>query len=348
MFYGLPTALVTLAGFCYPAGATPLIQRASTSGTQPSAGDVTVCKAPMTGCDFSTISAAVAALPSAAGSIFVYPGTYTEQVVIKRNFPTTIQGYTVDRTDYTNNQVTITNDISATAAGSNDLSGTVRAESDDITLYNLNIENTFGHFASGCQCQAMALSARGNRGGFYGVNLTGYQDTLLADAGAQVYAHSRIAGAVDFIFGQSAPAYFYKDSIESTSPGCITAPGGETADAGQIYVFEQCQIIPAASATSNTTGAVFLGRPWKAFGKSIFRDSFLDSHLNPAGWKEWSDATPNTADSVLAEFNNTGPGASVANRASFTKILTSDEAEQYTIQILGSDLDDWVDGTYLT
>lgn len=116
---------------------------------------------------YPTISEAVAALsPSAAASIFVFPGSqlivhsvyvmavqsqltrcyiaYEEQVVIDREYPTTISGHTADRRGFASNEVVITNSLVASVAGSDDASGTVRAESANIALYNLNISNTYG------------------------------------------------------------------------------------------------------------------------------------------------------------------------------------------------------------
>ena len=40
--------------------------------------------------------------------------------------------------------MTITNDIPASVAGSNDASGTVQVHAANVSLYNINIENTYG------------------------------------------------------------------------------------------------------------------------------------------------------------------------------------------------------------
>lgn len=40
--------------------------------------------------------------------------------------------------------VTITNNVPASTAGSNDASGTVQVHGTNVALYNLNIANTFG------------------------------------------------------------------------------------------------------------------------------------------------------------------------------------------------------------
>lgn len=104
-------------------------------------------------------------------------------------------GYTEDPGSYTSNQVTITAGESAGTAGSDDASGTLRLHADDIALYNIDIKNTFG---SGSQ--AIALSNYGNQVGVYACGLYGYQDTLLAEQGLQVYLQSYIEGAVDFMW----------------------------------------------------------------------------------------------------------------------------------------------------
>ena len=40
--------------------------------------------------------------------------------------------------------VTLTNDLPASSAGSNDASGTVQVHAANVSLYNLNIANTYG------------------------------------------------------------------------------------------------------------------------------------------------------------------------------------------------------------
>lgn len=54
-------------------------------------------------------------------------------------------------------------------------------------MYNVNVKNTFG-----VGSQAIALSQYGNRVGIYACGLYGYQDTLLAEQGAQVYLRGYI------------------------------------------------------------------------------------------------------------------------------------------------------------
>lgn len=49
-------------------------------------------------------------------------------------------------------------------------------------MYNVNVKNTFG-----IGSQAIAISQYGNQVGLYACGFYGYQDTLYANKGAQVY-----------------------------------------------------------------------------------------------------------------------------------------------------------------
>jgi pectinesterase len=181
---------------------------------------VTVAKS---GGQYKTIQDAVDSLSttsSAAQCIFINPGTYSEQVLVSsRSAQLTIYGYTSDTSSYSSNQVTITASKSQADGLSNDQTGTLRIKANNFKLYNINVNN--GH---GAGSQAIALSAYADSG-YYGCAFTGYQDTLLANQGTQLYSHCMIQGATDFIFGQHAPAWFEKCDIRVLargSGGCIT------------------------------------------------------------------------------------------------------------------------------
>ena len=172
---------------------TPLVTQsiALNPRTSPPAGCISVAKS---GQKFTTIQSAVDSLSTTSTSaqcIFIYPGTYQEQVyVAPRSAKLTIYGSTSDPSGYASNSVTITQGRSQDDSQSNDLTGTLRAWAVGLTVYNVNIVNTRGQGS-----QAIALSAQADQQGYYGVKLVGYQDTLLANSGNQVYAKSYIDGA---------------------------------------------------------------------------------------------------------------------------------------------------------
>lgn len=169
------------------------------SRTSPPSGAKVVRAGTSTSGEYSTITAALNSLDtSSTASIFIYPGTYNEQIYITRSGPLTVSdvsfavakilmvtqiyGYTTDTSSYSGNQVNIVHSLDATAAGSNDASGTLRIHKDNFSMYNVNVKNTYGKGS-----QAIALSEYGSKAGFYGCGFYGYQDTLLANQGTSVY-----------------------------------------------------------------------------------------------------------------------------------------------------------------
>lgn len=174
------------------------------------------------GSTYSTIQGAVDSLSTtstAAQCIFIEPGTYKEQVLVSaRSAQLTIYGSTTDTTGYAANSVTITGSKSQADGLSNDETATLRVKAANFKLYNVNVANTYGKGS-----QAVALSAYANSG-YYGNAFTGYQDTLFANTGNQLYAGNLIQGATDFIFGQNAAAWFEDNDIRvvPASLGYIT------------------------------------------------------------------------------------------------------------------------------
>lgn len=88
---------------------------------------------------------------------------------------------------YSANQVTIQASVPASTAGSNDASGTLRIHKNDFKMYNVNVRNNYG-----VGSQAIAISQYGSRVGLYACGFYGYQDTLYANAGTQVYLRGYI------------------------------------------------------------------------------------------------------------------------------------------------------------
>ncbi|TDL20821.1 pectin lyase-like protein [Rickenella mellea] len=295
--------------------------------------------------EFTSVAAAINSLPndSSSRTIFIFPGTYSGQVTINRSGPVTVYGYTSNVQDFNSNQVVLTHSASLGTAGSDDLSGTLRILSNNVKIYNIDIKNTFG--VAQTNGQAIALSNYGSRVGIYASRMYSYQDTLYTNKGTHVYLKSYIEGAVDFIFGRLSQAYFEGNTIASKGYGCVTASGRQSNDAG-IYLFNNNKIIKASDAFSNVTGDVWLGRPWGSESNFVVANR---SQLNKAVWSVWNTATPNTDHVTFAEYNSTGSGVAGVSRPSFSTLLTSSQAAQYTIaSAIGSDYISWVDASYLS
>ncbi|KAH7025592.1 carbohydrate esterase family 8 protein [Macrophomina phaseolina] len=293
---------------------------------------------------YSTIQDAVDALStssSSAQTIFIYQGTYKEQVVIpKLSGALTIYGYSKDESSYSGNTVTISAGKSQADGLSNDGTATLAVHTGNIKVYNINVANTYG---SGSQAVALSAYASGNHG-YYGVKLTGFQDTLLAQEGKQVYANSYIEGATDFIFGQKAVAWFENCDlrIASASLGYVTANGRDSSSNPSYYVINNSTVAAADGATVKS-GGIYLGRPWRNYARVVFQETSLSNIINSAGWVQWGSSDPRTDNVNFAEYKNSGAGASTSGRASFSKQLSSPVSIS---EVLGSNYADWIDTSY--
>ncbi|KAI1847536.1 hypothetical protein JX265_000787 [Neoarthrinium moseri] len=300
------------------AGLTLVASALAGSRTSAPSGCITVASS---GGDFTSIQKAVNSLStssSTAQCIFIGAGTYKEQVLISsRKAQLTIYGYTADTSSYSGNKVTITSSKSQADGLSNDETATLRVKAANFKLYNVNVNNGYGKGS-----QAVALSAYADSG-YYGCSFTGFQDTVLAQSGYQLYSHSLIQGATDFIFGQQAAAWFESCDIRvlAASIGYVTASGRSSSSSSSYYVFNNCNVA-AASGNSVSAGAYYLGRPWGAYARVAFQNSALSSVINSAGWHVWNSGDERTSNVAFGEYKNSGDGAK-GTRASFSKTLSS-------------------------
>lgn len=150
------------AGYYLPDG-TAHIRSTSASGssrTSAPSGCLSV-KTDATGTgEYATLSSALASLDSdssASACIFMYSGTYEEQVSIDYGGPLTLYGYTTDSSSWADNAVTITHSVDSSDAGSLDESSTLDITSSNFSMYNINVANGYGEGA-----QAVAVTAVGD------------------------------------------------------------------------------------------------------------------------------------------------------------------------------------------
>ncbi|KAI1454406.1 carbohydrate esterase family 8 protein [Annulohypoxylon moriforme] len=329
-----------------------------TSASTAPSGAIVVDASKSTTGSFSNLTAALASLPSdsTCQTVFMKPGTYVEQVSVNRPGQTVIIGYTTDSPGkgYSGNQVTVSYSrglsVSPLPAGHSDPeTAVISTASSNVAFYNVNFINTDNLDGATANYVTLAASIYGSHIGFYGCNFTGWQDTLLTGStnGYQYYESSYIDGAIDFIWGYSA-AYFKGCTIAAKKTGAaITAHNRQDSSGIGIYVFDQCLVTAAEGYASATKSGVYLGRPYSEYARVVFKDSYLDSVVQPAGWEQWSSSDPRLDDILFAEFNNTGPGNwenNAAARKGFGKatLLTSDT---YTLSDV-MDSTSWIDMTY--
>ncbi|KAG4928616.1 hypothetical protein JHK82_054298 [Glycine max] len=105
-------------------------------------------------------------------------------------------------------------------------------------------------------------------------------------------------------------------------------------------------IKPAADlAPSVGIVKTYLGRPWKEYSRTVYMQSFMDSFINPSGWREWSgDFALSTL--YYAEYNNTGPGSNTTNRVTWPgyHVINATDAANFTVSNF-LDGDNWLPQT---
>ncbi|GFF79941.1 pectinesterase [Aspergillus lentulus] len=263
----------------------------------------------------ATVQAGVDALNTTTADpqqLFIFPGTYTEQVYIPRlTSNLTVQGYTCNTKSYQHNKVTITYNLALINTTSDDLTATLRQWNPNTKIYNLNIVNSFGHIPQ--NGQNLAVSAEADGQAYYACQLIGYQDTLLAETGRQLYAKSLI----------KALAWLESIDIRTIASGSITASGRDSDSNPSWYVISRSNV----SAINNTipAGISYLGRPWRDYARVVFQETYLGNNIAAAGWSQWSTSTPNTDHVTFAEYKNYGPGSvsQEGPRANFSQQLTA-------------------------
>ena len=207
---------------------------------------------------------------------------------------------------------------------------TVKVEGCDITFKNITIENDAARLG-----QAVALHTEGDRLVFTGCRLLGNQDTVYTGMGGTrlYFDNCYIEGTTDFIFGPST-AWFEKCEIHSKQNSYITA--ASTPEGTRYgYVFNRCRLTAAAGVDK-----VYLGRPWRPWAHTLFMNCEMGAHIVPAGWHNWGD-TANEKTARYEEYNNSGAGASTAQRVSWSRQLTKKEAAQVTTDNVFTINDKW-------
>ena len=151
-------------------------------------------------CEYGNVSAAIAAIPndSKPYTILIGPGVYNEQISIIRNGKVTLRGATNSTRDYTQNQVTIqTSNGVLTSAGQNEqtpvIFGKKANDNSGLAVYNINFANIYPQTKN---TAALAADFYGANIAAYGCSFTGFQDTLLANKGTQVFSNCYIEGCV--------------------------------------------------------------------------------------------------------------------------------------------------------
>ena len=263
--------------------------------------------------------------------IFVKKGTYKEKLVIPQ-WLTNIEICGEDR-----DQTIITWDDHANIFLPEIGKGmgtfrtyTLKIQGSRIKMKNITIENNSARLG-----QAVALHTEGDRLTFVNCRFLGHQDTIYTgNAKCRHYFRDcYIEGTTDFIFGPST-AWFENCDIFCKADSYITA-ASTPQDVPYGYIFNNCHITAAEGV-----GKVYLGRPWRDYGYTLFMNCDLPAQRRAEGWHQWRPEAVKTA--RYMEYNNRGEGADTTQRVAWSHLLTKKEAQQITLERVFTISDTWM------
>ena len=288
-----------------------------------SAADVTVA-ADGSG-NFRSVQEAINKVPENNKKRFVIaikPGVYKEQIRVPANKPyISFIGTDAEKT-------VLTFSLSNKEAGSTSAAYATYIGGHDFYAENITFENSFGTGS-----QAVAVLVEADRAIFNKCRFLGWQDTLYAKNGRQFFKDSYIEGHVDFIFGQAA-AVFENCHIHSKGDGYIAAPMRFAADERSGFIFDKCRL-----TSSNTVKGIYLGRPWRDYGRTVFINTQMDADIRPEGWHHWEPQREKTA--YFAEYGSKGKGASDATRVAWARKLGDSDIKVFSVEYFLTGSDGW-------
>ncbi len=252
--------------------------------------------------------------------IFVKKGIYKEKIVV----PQWLTNIEILGEDCANTVITYDDHANIKLPGTDRGMGTfrtytVKVQGSGITFRNITIENNSPRMG-----QAVALHTEGDRIILVNCRLLGHQDTVYTGtAGTRLlFKDCYIEGTTDFIFGPST-AWFEGCEIHSKANSYITA-ASTPKEQPYGYVFNRCRLTADAAVTK-----VYLGRPWRDYGYTLFMNCELGGHIRPEGWHYWQKEREQTA--RYAEYNNHGDGSETSRRVAWSRQLTKKEAGKITM-----------------
>ncbi|KAL8152104.1 hypothetical protein V2J09_021912 [Rumex salicifolius] len=298
--------------------------------------NATVCKAE--GCDHATVQQAVEAAPENLENgnryvIHIKEGVYHEIVRVgfkKKNL--VFLGDGIGKT-------VITGSLSTGLQGITTFrTATVGVLGDGFMARGLTVKNTAGAKAH----QAVAFRSDSDLSFISSCEFIGNQDTLYAHSLRHLYKSCIIHGNVDFIFGNAA-AVFHNCTLlirprqsnpQNTDTNTVAAHGRTDPAQSTGFVFSGC-VVKGTEEYMRVYRKIpglhrsYLGRPWKEYSRIVFVGCVLEELISPAGWLQW-EGEFGLKTLYFGEFGNTGLGANLSQRVSWSSLIPADHVNAYS------------------
>lgn len=281
--------------------------------------------------DFTTVQAAINAVPDyrKAGPtrIYIKKGIYKEKIVIAES-KQGVQLIGEDGAVLTYDDYAQKPNIFGEEKGTSG-SGSIYIFGPDFMAENITFENTSGPVG-----QAVACHVAGDRAVFRRCRFLGFQDTLytFGENTREYYEDCYIEGTIDFIFGKATAVFNRCELRSKRTGGFLTAPATPQGS-NYGYVFYDCKLTADEGVEA---GSVWLSRPWRPYGKTVFIRCEMGQHIRPEGWNNWGK-TDNERTAYYAEYQCYGKGADTSRRVAWSHQLKDANAYVMTNILKGAD-----------
>ncbi len=309
--------------------------------------------------DFTSIQAAIDAIPMgnrAPTIVLVRMETYQERVIVNKD-NVRIIGEARDRTVITHSGCAKDLNEEGQEKGTF-LSYTFLVTGNNVEVENITIRNDAG---DGRQVgQAVAVYAAGDRGTWRNVKMIACQDTLFCgptmpkvarDAlpriipegvssvgdcppvwGRQYLEDCYIQGDVDFIFGPYR-CWFENCTLFMNKRGGYYTAANTPEAMPHGMVFHRCRLTGECEA-----GTAYLGRPWRAYARTVFLHCDMDACVSPQGFQDWGEKPVTER---CGEYGTTGARADQSTRHPGQCRLTDEQAALLTLPEVIGGYDHW-------
>lgn len=311
--------------------------------------------------DFTSIQAAIDSVPGGGRApeiLLIKTGVYAERVVVNKD-NLRLVGQSRQGTVITHSACANDPFPDGTPRGTF-LSFTVLVTGDNVSVENLTVRNDAGDGRD--VGQAVAVYAAGDRGAWRHCDLIAHQDTLfcgpvmaeilqdiapresramcVAQANEPPLTRARqyfedclIRGDVDFIFG-SYRCWFEGCELFMNARGGWYTAANTPRDQPFGFVFHRCRLTGECAP-----GEGKLGRPWRAWARTLFIGCEMDECVSPRGFEDWDDNRRVTR--CLGEWGTAGARADQSDRHPDQARLTDEEAAAVTLAEVLSGWDGW-------
>lgn len=310
--------------------------------------------------DFTSLQTAIDAVPMSSRMptiLLLRMDEYHEKVIVNKD-NIRIIGEARDRTVITNSGCAKDLDADGKEKGTF-LSYTFLVTGNNVEVENLTIRNDAGD--GSLVGQAVAVYAAGDRGVWRNVRMIAHQDTLFCgptmpkvarDAlprlipegvtsvgdcpltlNRQYFEDCYIQGDVDFIFGPYR-CWFERCTLFMNKRGGLYTAANTPEQSPYGLVFHNCKLTGECAP-----GQAYLGRPWRAFARTVFLHCEMDEHVSPQGFQDWQGGAPVTE--RYAEYGTTGARADQSTRHPKQKRMNEADAAAYTIREVIGGYDNW-------